>query len=181
MASSFYAVAVRHGVEQAFVRAVAALSIAVFLPLEECTIKHARQVVRTHRPLIPGYLFPKFDASPNSGDLWQEITRITGFKGFLGTRDDSLMPTAIRDGEIEALIQRGKMLAAQNANTPGEYRALPPNLPVLVSYMDLNAEAIVIRDRRGKVLIELDKRWGSKRVSVPRDSISAFGGEASFT
>lgn len=172
MTVRWYVAVTRQGAETHVARAIGALGIEVFLPLQRKTIRHARVEQRTYRALLPSLIFPAFEIEDAT---WTAITRIFGFTRFMGSRaGDDFMPTAVRSGEMEAFMDMARFLDCDHdEQDPLRYCQLRPNSRVFVRCTEsFEAMGTVIRDDRGKVLIDLDKAYGGKRVCAPRDSVA---------
>jgi len=172
---AWYALEARPKMAPAVALSITALGFPVFLPFERRTVQHARKSESKLYPLITGYLFVAFNVAIAG---WQEIVsdNVPGAISLLGQRDSAsfggFRPTKIRAGEIEHLMTIAEQLSQEQAENDGPLPVLPPRSRALIFVGVLaNLTGEVIHDERGRVLMTLDKQFGGKPVSVPRESV----------
>ena len=157
-------------------KAAADLGAEIFLPLEQREVRHARRIETKTFPMISGYVFTRFDLLADAG-RWEKIGTMKGAVRFLGLRvwdDGVLRPAAVRAGQVERLIGMTKALANIEGQKTELFPVLTEKTRVLIhSGILANFSGTVIYDRRGNVLLNLDKQFGGRPVSVPRESVRA--------
>jgi transcriptional antiterminator RfaH len=91
--------------------------LVVFLPCLVRTRRHARKFDTVRRPLFPGYLFVKLDASR---DRWRSVNGTLGVARLIGSAE---APTALPAGVVEAICDAcddNGVMATPDALSPGE-------------------------------------------------------------
>jgi len=170
----WYVVKTKRNVEANAAQAIADSGFEVFLPKEARTRRHARRVETIIAPLITGYIFTRFSIVIDDG-RWQRIIELDAVTAILGSRTGlNPMPTPIRQGEIEHLIAISQTRPIENSNQVPVLEKLSPGARIRIWAGVLeNFSGFVLHDDRGRTLIQLDRRFGGRSISVPRESLCA--------
>jgi transcriptional antiterminator RfaH len=149
-----------------FARAVANLArqgFATFMPMQNRTIRHARQLKNVMRPVFPGYLFVQFGADRAD---WRKINSTFGVSRLVSFSESQ--PTPVPSALMAGLLAR---CDAQNIlQAPADLKAGEKVRLLSGAFADFVGEVeTLIGDESVRVL--LDIMGQSARLDVPRGQV----------
>lgn len=180
----WYVVHTQPNCEAAVCQWIEEKQLGVFLPMEECVIKHARRTQIVNRPLFRGYLFSEFDLQRED---WESILTVVGVQTILGIKKQYGIPTlasrslervvsrpiALREDVIpglKAFVEQGQGIVRLKQKE--ELQRLKKDDRVKIGAGPLaGLEGLVANDNRRRVWVLLDMIGKKNPISLPRESV----------
>lgn len=145
---------------------IEAQGIKTFLPLQERSVRHARQIKTVLRPVFPQYFFVRFDPGRTA---WRSINGTIGVNSLIMRAQ---APEPVCRGVVETLIA-----SADDQNRLQFVQPIKPGDAVrLVRGPFAEQLGVIDRlDRHGRVRVLLSLLGGAAPVTVDRSSLRLAG------